>query len=111
LWKCNYYIKKWNKFTEVDKFKRLEFLANLTSGKDIKLIINKNIPSSMFVKSSDENVIILNKPSIITTLHETGHCLFGKSELLACVWSYQIFKAVFPGDLKKLKWKGHMLVK
>ena len=50
-------------------------------------------------------------PSIISTLHEIGHAKFGPNELLACAWSVQMFRAVFPKAYAKLKWRGHMLVK
>lgn len=48
-------------------------------------------------------------PSLISTLHEIGHHLYGPSELLACRFSVQLFKAVFPGSFKKLKVDGHRL--
>jgi hypothetical protein len=50
-------------------------------------------------------------PSIISTLHEVGHWLFGGSELVACVFSYSIFKEVFPAQLKGLEFHGHLLKK
>jgi hypothetical protein len=50
-------------------------------------------------------------PSIISSLHEFGHHLYGSSELLACVFSVNHFKEAFPIAYKKLKWKGHMLTK
>jgi ATP-dependent protease ClpP protease subunit len=57
LWKCNYYIKKWNKFTEKNKFEQLEFLAKLTSDKDIKLIVNTNgFVSGSIVRLDHSNI-------------------------------------------------------
>jgi hypothetical protein len=49
-------------------------------------------------------------PSIISTLHETAHYLFGSSELKACRWSVHLFKECFPSEYKKLRWENHMLV-
>lgn len=48
-------------------------------------------------------------PSVISTLHELGHHLYGESELLACRFSVWLFKEGFPRDYAKLKWNGHML--
>ena len=52
-----------------------------------------------------------NNPSIISALHELGHHLFGSSELTTCRWSYWLFATCFPGLLKKLTFKGHLLIK
>jgi hypothetical protein len=51
------------------------------------------------------------KPSIISALHELGHHLYGKSELLACRFSVHLFKKCFPQTYRKLKWEGHQLKK
>ena len=52
-----------------------------------------------------------HNPSILSTLHELAHHLFGHSELKACRWSYWLFATCFPKSLKKLKWENHMLKK
>jgi len=59
------------------------------------------------------NTIFLdqNKPSIISTLHELAHALFGESELKACRWSIWLFKKTFPKSYEDLKWDKHMLIK
>lgn len=58
-----------------------------------------------------KKTIHLNKDriSIITTLHEFAHHLYGSSELEACRWSIQLFKKTFPQAYAKLIWDGHML--
>lgn len=53
----------------------------------------------------------INNPSIISSLHELGHYLYGSSELKACRWSIWLFKECFPELYKQLEWKKHMLVK
>jgi len=53
--------------------------------------------------------LVLEKPSIISSLHELGHALYGPSELDACVFSVHLFKYCFPADYNKLIWEGHML--
>lgn len=49
--------------------------------------------------------------SLISSLHELSHSIYGANELDACAFSLQLFKEVFPKDFAKLKVKGHMLVK
>ena len=49
-------------------------------------------------------------PSIISSLHEYGHHLYGEDELDACQYSIGMFKAVFPEAFAKLQWEGHKLV-
>lgn len=51
----------------------------------------------------------LNKPSIISTLHEFGHHIYGSSELKACAYSVWMFKMVFPKIFAKLEFKGHLI--
>ena len=50
-------------------------------------------------------------PSIISSLHETAHHLFGPDELLACRWSIHLFKECFPTAYKQLHWVNHQLKK
>lgn len=51
------------------------------------------------------------RPSIISTLHELSHHLYGDSELQACRWSIYLFRTCFPESYKNLKWKNHLLIK
>jgi hypothetical protein len=60
---------------------------------------------------AEQRIVFGPKPSIISSLHEFGHHLYGSSELLACVFSVNHFKEAFPIAYKNLKWKGHMLTK
>lgn len=48
-------------------------------------------------------------PSIISSLHELGHAIFGASEKDACRFSVHLFKRVFPKAYERLEWDGHML--
>lgn len=58
-----------------------------------------------------KTVYINSSFSIISTLHEFAHHLYGPSEKQACRWSVWLFKKVFPKAFAKLTWKGHLLVK
>ena len=53
--------------------------------------------------------ILLVSPSVITTLHEFGHALFGDDELRACAYSVHLFKRTFPKAWEQLTWDGHVL--
>ena len=53
----------------------------------------------------------IDNPSIISTLHETAHYLFGENELTACRWSIWLFKECFPKSFEKLEFKEHLLIK
>ncbi len=48
--------------------------------------------------------------SVVTTLHEFAHHLFGRSERQACRWSVWLYRGTFPRAYARLTWRGHMLV-
>lgn len=52
-------------------------------------------------------------PSIISTLHEVCHAIYGPSEKQACRWSVWLFKKTFPKSFDKLQFapNSHLLVK
>lgn len=58
-----------------------------------------------------KNAVIYLGPeaSILSTLHELGHHLYGPSELDAQVFAVSCYKIINP-TLKGLQWKGHLLV-
>ena len=62
-----------------------------------------------------ENRIVLDSshPSIISTLHEVCHAIYGSSETQACRWSVWLFKKTFPKSFDKLQFapNSHLLVK
>ena len=49
--------------------------------------------------------------SIISTMHEFAHHLYGEDETKACKWSVWLFKKTFPKSYEQLTWEGHMLVR
>ena len=49
--------------------------------------------------------------SVVTTLHEFAHHLFGRSEVRACRWSVWLFRRTFRRSYRRLDWRGHMLVR
>jgi hypothetical protein len=87
----------------------IEKIANLY-GKPVAVGYVPNRASACYFPA--ERTIILNKNlSIITSLHELAHHLFGTSETKACRWSVHLFRKVFPKAYERLEWRGHMLVK
>jgi hypothetical protein len=54
---------------------------------------------------------LFGTPSIITSLHELAHHLFGRSERQACRWSVWLFRKTFPLAYIVLVWRGHLLVR
>jgi len=72
----------------------------------------KYISEAEYSYNPTTQTIILNKQnSIISTLHELAHHLYGPNEYNACRWSIQLFKLTFPRAYSLLKFRGHMLVK
>lgn len=57
------------------------------------------------------NIHISGKVSVLTFLHEWGHNLHGESEHLACWWSVNLFRKIFPRNFNKLRnnARGHFL--
>jgi len=56
-----------------------------------------------------KTIVIDRTLSVISTLHELAHHLFGRSETQACRWSVWLFKKVWPLAFTKLRWEGHLL--
>ena len=101
-------------YRQGDAAVRVEALARLVSriakAEDIEITLK---PSTFYAYPPTERVLLFDaaKPSIISTLHELGHALFGVSELAACSYSVQLFRAVYPRGYDRLTWQGHLLVK
>ena len=104
-------LPNWNKDSQFTKFCKLQMLIICISETEDKRepIIRLANTNALFRK----NIILLDieKLSIISTLHEIAHYLFGPSELTACRWSIHLFKTCFPKQFEKLDWKGHLLIK
>jgi len=111
IWKkLNFF--NWSKKNKKEKIIELQVLILM-----ISIIVKRKMISTeetMFYAYDPIRIrIFLNKnnPSILSTLHELGHYLYGPSELTACRWSVWIFKECFPELFKNLRFEGHLLVK
>lgn len=54
-------------------------------------------------------IILRGRLSVVTFLHEWGHCLYGRSERKACQWSLNLFRRCFPRSWSRLRFDGHMV--
>jgi len=81
--------------------------------KDIGVQYEKNPVvelGTLYCYQPSVNTIVLGpEPSIISTLHELGHAIFGASEKDACRFSVHLFRMIFPKAYDRLQWDGHML--
>ena len=110
-WKRMHYDKVWRSLSVSDKFDSLAELARSVSNAGGKQLEDVVYGSVWAYNPVDRIVIMGEKPSIISTLHEVGHHLLGESETNACVFSISIFKTCFPKAYEALEWNGHMLMK
>jgi len=111
-WKKEFYTQQWS---QTQKDKKREYIEILLT--TISLIIYNKYPLIthdyiIYCYNPKEKKIFLGKNiSIISSLHELAHFLFGSSELKACRWSIWLFKENFPKEFKKLQWEKHTLIK
>ena len=115
-WKSNYYDGAWKELTKSD---RLNYIKRLISDLNAEAHgtpyrwVNGQEYSYLLAHDNNAGVISVDigHPSIISSLHELGHHLFGSDEFEACRFAVGLFKAAFPKAFEKLHWKGHLLVK
>lgn len=113
-WKLQYFMGGWKQKSKEEQVNALEqLILKLCGVYGEEVLVNKQGDSFYFVPSKNTIVIDKNNPSIISTLHEFKHKLSGESEKLACRWSVQLFKEVFPKSFAELRFKEgtHMLIK
>jgi len=77
---------------------------------EVSIKFRPSIPSCCYFPN-EKTIYLNNSLSIVSSLHELGHHLFGSSELKACRWSVSLFRDAFPKSYSKLQWKGHLLIK
>jgi hypothetical protein len=74
-----------------------------------------SLPGSPYSFNPYEATITLDgsHPSIVSTLHEVCHAIYGASEKQACRWSVWLFKKTFPQSFDRLQFaeNSHLLVK
>ena len=54
-------------------------------------------------------IVLVGKLSVVSFLHEFGHAR-GYGERMACKWSINLFRRIFPRRFSRLLQVGHMLV-
>ena len=111
LWKATS-MKTWKKDEPWVKIEKLSLLIQALS-----LIHLKEPPKILYQtsyacnKKEKKIYVDYTSPSIISTLHETAHYIFGPNDLKACQWSIWLFKECFPESYKKLIWNKYLLIK
>jgi len=113
MWKKSVWMEA-RKLTPEVKFNALKDLIQTIAEehyqKPVDVEYQEDVHSCAYNPS--RNTIILNSSlSIISSLHELAHHLFGSSEKKACIWSVHLFRKTFPTAYGRLHWNGHMLVK
>lgn len=109
-WKREFYNGRWGNMGAEEKLAALNELANaITPHYEAEPV--EVLPYTGGSGEYGDSKIYLSKPSIVTTLHELAHHMFGPDELKACRWSVWLFIKTFPKAYEKLVWQGHMLVR
>jgi len=108
-WKIKYYNKKWGNGLEIYKIVALtelvKSISSVSTNKYIKCVYGDEYHYSI----AHNTIMLSSNPSILSTLHEIGHAIWGNSEIDACRFSIAIFKQIFPKEYSRLIWVGHML--
>lgn len=90
-------MKGWKNQDEGTKFIHLAVLVKILS--DIyEKPLNGFTAGRKYCYIPEKKIIIYDAdhPSIVSTLHEFAHHLFGASEFKSCQWSIWLFKTCFP---------------
>lgn len=110
-WKINFYNNKWNKETNEYKLRALEMLAMLIKTTEKSLTYTTTQGKEYKYQPQIKLITLGPSPSILSTLHEIGHAIWGNEEIDACRFSIAIFQQVFKKEFEKLEWSGHMLIR
>lgn len=104
----------WREKNTEEKIASLESLAvTLTQLYGLPCMVDKTTRSYAYVPGQNLITLDSERPSIISTLHEVAHAIYGASELQACRWSIWLFKKTFPAAFQQLQFaeSSHLLVK
>ncbi len=110
-WKKN--VWKEAKYDSSLKARALELLVTLMGeayDKPCNFTVQEGIPSPCY-NPTTKTIHMNETMSIISTMHEFSHHIFGPDEGKACRWSVHLFRKTFPTAYNKLVWQGHCLVK
>lgn len=88
----------------------LQTIAREAYGKPVEVNYFADTGSCSY-RPGTKTITINKSLSILSSLHELGHHLFGADEHKACRWSVHLFRKSFPKAYSLLEWKGHMLVR
>lgn len=98
------------------KFRKLHDELCFIYGIDYELCFDPSVVNNESSSQSNCNFVtrtitLHGKLSVLTFLHEWGHVLKGRSERLACIWSVNLFRKIFPDNFDRLRnnARGHFL--
>lgn len=100
--------------TEQEKFEALKTLLQRIATEAYHKPVEVDYEAeamSCYYQPTRNRIVINQSLSILSSLHELAHHLFGPSELKACRWSIWLFKKTFKKAFSQLEWRGHMLVR
>ena len=108
-WKEHNY-NGWKNLSGIEKRKRITDLINRLASLHKSKVTIKWGQVSYYMPSNLTISLEKDKPSILTSLHEFGHHLYGASELTACSYSICMYIKVFPEIYEKMTWQNHLLI-
>jgi hypothetical protein len=76
--------------------------------KPVRVVFDKGCPPC-YIPGARVMVLQPHFGSIVTTLHEFAHHIFGRSETQACRWSVWLFKRTFPRTFERCTFDGHFV--
>ena len=85
-------------------------ILNTTYAKNVRLEFMEGTASPRY-NPMTKTITMNETMSIISTMHEFAHALYGADEKKACRWSVHLFRKTFPRAYGQLVWQGHCLVK
>ncbi len=112
IWKREVW-KEVKRAGDEQKFEALAGLCHKLSEiyrKPLSVVYEPSAPSCSYNPIS-RRISINQSLSILSTMHEFAHHIFGPSETKACRWSVWLFKKTFKVAYERLVWQGHMLVR
>ena len=102
-------VKNGNPREKFDGLARLINIISMVYNKPCIVIFEPDGQIGCRYNPVTKTIVIDRSLSIVSTLHELAHHLFGENEKIACRWSIWLFKKVWPKAFAKLRWEGHLL--
>jgi len=106
LWLVQHFLKFMGSHADLNQIGAWMVLFLRQTG--IKAIVSVD-PNGRDSFDHNTRTITLATPSLVIALHEIGHAKFGRSELIACQYSWSLIKWADPALFAKAVVNGHRL--